>query len=96
MATSSSIWVFELPFKKPLRQASMDADTPVYAAFGYIVGGVISPLLANLFLHYAFDSWMERTDPSISFERYEDDIICHCESLEQTKLLKTALEARLC
>ena len=58
-------------------------------------GGVISPLLANLFLHYAFDSWMERTHPSISFERYADDIICHCNSLEQTELLKTALQARL-
>jgi len=58
-------------------------------------GGVISPLLANLFLHYAFDSWMKRTHPAISFERYADDIICHCNSLEQTKLLKTALQARL-
>lgn len=58
-------------------------------------GGVISPLLANLFLHYAFDGWMERSHPTISFERYADDIICHCDSLEQTELLKTALQARL-
>lgn len=58
-------------------------------------GGVVSPLLANLFLHYAFDGWMERTHPTISFERYADDIICHCDSLEQTKLLKTSLQARL-
>jgi retron-type reverse transcriptase len=36
-------------------------------------GGVISPLLANLFLHYAFDSWMRRTHSEISFERYADD-----------------------
>ena len=40
-------------------------------------GGVISPLLANLFLHYAFDMWMARTYPHIPFERYADDIICH-------------------
>ena len=58
-------------------------------------GGVISSLLANLFLHYAFDSWIERTFPAISFERYADDIICHCDSLEQAKLLKTTLQARL-
>jgi retron-type reverse transcriptase len=58
-------------------------------------GGVISPLLANLFLHYAFDSWMRRIHPAISFERYADDIICHCDSLEQTKLLKTDLQVRL-
>ena len=36
-------------------------------------GGVISPLLANLFLHYAFDSWVGRAMPSVTFERYADD-----------------------
>ena len=40
-------------------------------------GGVISPLLANLFLHYAFDAWMTRKSAHIPFERYADDIICH-------------------
>lgn len=58
-------------------------------------GGVISPLLANLFLHYAFDRWMDRTHPAISFERYADDIICHCDSAEQVQMLKTALQDRL-
>src|SRR5918995_3708761 len=43
-------------------------------------GGVISPLLANLFLHYAFDTWMVRSFPRIPFERYADDAICHCKS----------------
>ena len=43
-------------------------------------GGVISPLLANLFLHYAFDKWMQRQYPQIPFERYADDGICHCQS----------------
>lgn len=41
-------------------------------------GGVISPLLANLFLHYAFGRWMELKFPDIPFERYADDIVCHC------------------
>ena len=41
-------------------------------------GGVVSPLLANLFLHYAFDRWMQRNCPYIPFERYADDIVCHC------------------
>ncbi len=41
-------------------------------------GGVVSPLLANLFLHYAFDMWITRKHPEISFERYADDIILHC------------------
>ena len=38
-------------------------------------GGVISPLLANLFLHYSFDIWMDKYNPKIPFERYADDII---------------------
>jgi group II intron reverse transcriptase/maturase len=41
-------------------------------------GGVISPLLANLFLHYAFDSWLENLDKSVAFTRYADDVILHC------------------
>jgi RNA-directed DNA polymerase len=57
-------------------------------------GGVISPLLANLFLHYAFDTWMRRTYPSIPFERYADDAICHCRTQQEAEQLKAALEAR--
>ena len=48
-------------------------------------GGVISPLLANLFLHYAFDMWMARKFPHIPFERYADDAICHCKSAEEAQ-----------
>ena len=58
-------------------------------------GGVISPLLANLFLHYAFDMWMRRNFPDIPFERYADDAICHCRTEDQAMALRTALETRL-
>lgn len=58
-------------------------------------GSVISPLLANLFLHYAVDAWMERTCPSIPFERYADDIICHCRTEVQAQWLRQQLEQRL-
>ena len=58
-------------------------------------GGVISPLLANLFLHYAFDAWMARAFPYIPFERYADDIICHCRSEAEAQALRNALNARL-
>jgi RNA-directed DNA polymerase len=58
-------------------------------------GGVISPLLANLFLHYAFDAWMARTYPHIPFERYADDIICHCNSAEEARALWSAIADRL-
>ncbi len=57
-------------------------------------GGVISPLLANLFLHYAFDMWMRRNFPDIPFERYADDAICHCRTEDQAMALRTALETR--
>jgi len=58
-------------------------------------GGVISPLLANLFLHYAFDEWMRRENASIPFERYADDIIVHCKSGEQANWLRAEIEKRL-
>ena len=57
-------------------------------------GAVISPLLANLFLHAAFDRWMAVQHPDIPFERYADDIICHCKSEEQARALKDALAQR--
>lgn len=58
-------------------------------------GGVISPLLANLFLHYAFDKWMEREHRNVQFARYADDIVCHCDSLTQAEALRGELQARL-
>jgi len=58
-------------------------------------GAVVSPLLANLFLHYAFDRWMQRTCPHIPFERFADDAICHCRSEAQAKWLREALDRRL-
>jgi len=58
-------------------------------------GSVISPLLANLFLHYAFDEWMRRKYSYITFERYADDIIVHCKSYMQAQWLRTVIEKRL-
>jgi len=47
-------------------------------------GGVVSPLLANLFLHYAFDLWVTRHLPGIRFARYADDAVLHCKSKRVT------------
>jgi RNA-directed DNA polymerase len=58
-------------------------------------GGVISPLLANLYLHEAFDSWMASTQPRIVFERYADDIIIHTRSLEQSHFILDKLKIRM-
>ena len=57
-------------------------------------GGVVSPLLANLFLHYTFDAWMQRTYPQIPLERYADDALCHCRTREEAEDLEAALERR--
>lgn len=57
-------------------------------------GGVISPLLANLFLHYVFDKWMEKQLPTIPFERYADDVICHCWSKKQAKWVLAMIKKR--
>jgi len=58
-------------------------------------GGVISPLLANLFLHYALDKWIEKTDKRIAFTRYADDVIIHCRSKAQAEQLLKALQQRM-
>ncbi|MBI3221375.1 MAG: group II intron reverse transcriptase/maturase [Bacteroidetes bacterium] len=58
-------------------------------------GGVISPLLANMFLHIAFDKWMEREHPRKPFERYADDIVIHCKTERQSIYLLREIEQRL-
>jgi RNA-directed DNA polymerase len=55
---------------------------------------VVSPVLANLFLHYVFDCWMRRKYPAIPFERYAADAICHCQSEAQALELRQVLEQR--
>lgn len=58
-------------------------------------GSAISPLLANLFMHYAFDAWMVREFPNIGFERYCDDAVVHCRSERQARQVRDAIAARL-
>ena len=58
-------------------------------------GGVISPLLANLFLHYAFDEWMRRSYPQLPFERYADDAIVHCRTEREARQVRAAIAVRL-
>jgi group II intron reverse transcriptase/maturase len=58
-------------------------------------GAVISPLLANLFLHYAFDRWMRDNHPATPFERYADDVVCHCSSERQAQEIRAEIAERL-
>lgn len=58
-------------------------------------GGVASPLLANIYLHIAFDKWMEIHQPHVEFERYCDDIIAHCKSEQQARFIHHRIQERL-
>jgi group II intron reverse transcriptase/maturase len=58
-------------------------------------GGVVSPILSNVFLHYAFDLWMDRTHPDLPWCRYADDGLVHCRNEQEAQALKSELQARL-
>jgi len=58
-------------------------------------GGVVSPILSNLFLHYAFDLWMGRTHPDLPWCRYADDGLVHCRSEKEAKAVMADVDARL-
>ena len=58
-------------------------------------GGVVSPLLANLFLHYAFDRWMAERYPQVPFERYADDAIVHCRTEAEAQEVWAAIAVRM-
>jgi group II intron reverse transcriptase/maturase len=58
-------------------------------------GSSISPVLANLFMHYAFDSWLARMFPRVAFERYADDAVVHCATQSEAETVLAALHARM-
>ena len=58
-------------------------------------GSAVSPVIANLFLHYAFDMWMTRTFPGVAFERYVDDAVIHCATEQQARKVLAALQERM-
>ena len=58
-------------------------------------GGVISPLLANLFLHYGFDRWLEQNDRTVNYTRYADDVIVNCKSQKHAELTLVAIRNRM-
>jgi RNA-directed DNA polymerase len=78
--------------KAPLQQpdgtlAERDRGTPQ--------GSAVSPVLANLFMHYAFDAWLGREFPAVEFERYADDAVVHCATERQARQVLTALAERM-
>lgn len=88
-------WV-RLYISRWLRAAvEMQDGTRVERVRGTPQGGVISPLLANLFMHYAFDAWMARNFPRVRFERYADDAVVHCVSEAQAQYVLEAIRKRI-
>lgn len=69
--------------------------TMVERSRGTPQGGVVSPILANLFMHYAFDAWMARRFPDLPWCRYADDGLVHCRSETEAQTFREALAARL-
>jgi group II intron reverse transcriptase/maturase len=94
-ANTDAVWVklyvtrwLKAPLQLPdgtLRQR--DRGTPQ--------GSAVSPVLANLFLHYAFDAWMAREFPGVPFERYVDDAVVHCVSERRARQLAEAIGNRM-
>ena len=76
----------------PLQRAD---GTLVERTKGTPQGGVVSPVLANLFMHYVFDVWMTRAFPSVPWCRYADDGLVHCKTEAEAHALKAALQSRL-
>jgi RNA-directed DNA polymerase len=58
-------------------------------------GSAVSPILVNLFMHYAFDGWMARNHPDCPFERYADDVVAHCKSRGQAEVVLAGIAARM-
>jgi RNA-directed DNA polymerase len=88
-------WVL-LYIERWLKAPMVQEDgTTVERSRGTPQGGVVSPILANLFLHYTFDLWMARTHPGLPWCRYADDGLVHCRNEQEAQALKSELQARL-
>jgi len=88
-------WILLYKWRWLLAPFETEDGAQVLRERGTPQGGVISPLLMNLFMHYAFDKWMQRTIPSCPFARYADDAVVHCRSQRQAEYVMRAIASRL-
>lgn len=94
-AVTECRWVL-LYVKRWLQAPLQNPDGTLYERErGTPQGSAVSPILANLFMHYAFDHWMVRTFPDCPFERYADDAVVHCASRHQAECVRDRIAARM-
>lgn len=72
-----------------------DGTLKVNEGTGTPQGGVISPMLANIFLHVVFDKWMEKNYPESPFERYADDVVIHCRNIKEALRMLETINKRM-
>jgi RNA-directed DNA polymerase len=87
-------WVI-LYIERWLKASLETADGLQARSKGTPQGGVISPLIANIFMHHAFDDWMRRHHAGVPFERYADDLLAHCRSYEEAKQVLESIRERM-
>jgi RNA-directed DNA polymerase len=94
-ANTDQAWIV-LYVKRWLAAPMVTADgTVIQRERGTPQGSAVSPALANLFLHYALDSWLVRTFPDVQFARYVDDAVVHCASEERAIQVRDAIAERM-
>src|SRR5258708_2641976 len=92
---TSERWVLLYISRWLVAPMQMPDGTVVAREKGTPQGSPISPILANLFMHYALDVWMDRELPGCPFERYADDVAAHCDTAEQARVLQAAIASRI-
>ncbi|WP_326610826.1 group II intron reverse transcriptase/maturase [Streptomyces scopuliridis] len=94
-AHTDAVWVKLYVRRWLAAPLKMPDGTLLERKYGTPQGAPVSPVLANLFLHYAFDVWMAREFPAVSFERYADDAVVHCVTERQARQVLAALSDRM-
>jgi RNA-directed DNA polymerase len=92
---TSERWVLLYISRWLVAPMQMPDGTVVARGKGTPQGSPISPILANLIMHYAFDTWMDREFPGCLFERYADDIVAHCDTEGQARMVRACIAERL-
>jgi len=92
---TSERWVLLYISRWLVAPIQMPDGTMIAREKGTPQGSPISPILANLFMHYAFGTWMDREFPGCPFERYADDVVAHCDTEDQARTLRAAIAKRL-